>query len=72
LNLINPGQGASAPANATAVAADRDSLDSVPNLQKTILLHQLQQEFGILAVRLLLLGSPGPDLRWIADPHFEA
>jgi hypothetical protein len=29
-----------------------------PDLRKTILLHQLQQELDILAVRLLLLGSP--------------
>jgi len=36
-----------------------------------MLLHQLQQELGILAVRLLLLRSPGPDLRWIADPRLE-
>jgi len=26
---------------------------------------------GILAVRLLLLGSPGPHLRWTADPQLK-
>jgi hypothetical protein len=42
-----------------------------PDSRKTIFPQQLQQKLGILSVRILVLRSPGPDLRWIADPHRE-